>query len=136
MPGVTVERLLWIIVTIVIAGVVLFGVIYPYVIGISTVREFTITDVSVYVTSSNGYEVYLTIKNLGTISITKVTVTIDSATLTFTPSIPSGGEVSLSKTITDASASPGRKILKVTATFEDNSKVTHIYEVIARKSPS
>jgi len=139
MPGVTVERLLWIIVTIVVAGVVLFGVIYPYIVGISTVKEFTVTDVSAYYDdSSKQYVVYLTIKNLGTTGITSVEATIDGYTIGL-GSVPSGGigsgeEYALSGgTTTGISGGTGRKILVVTVTFDDGSKITHTYDVLVKK---
>ena len=149
MPGVTVERLLWIIVTIVIAGVVLFGVIYPYIIGVSTIKEFTVTDIRAYTSKSSGSwscNMYITVKNLGTIGITSISITISNSTDSVSlgsrsVSISSGGEGAVSITVTgqagqDNGISPGRYIASITATFEDGSTVTHTYEILVKKKPS
>ena len=73
MPGATVERTLWIIATIIIAALVIFGVIYPYVVSLSTgTVDFGITEIEAY---DNGFFSFR-IKNLASQSITKLKITI------------------------------------------------------------
>jgi len=74
MPGATVERTLWIIATIIIAALVIFGVIYPYVVGLSTgTLDFGITEIEAY---DNGFFSFR-IKNLASQYITKLTIYIE-----------------------------------------------------------
>ena len=81
MPGATVERTLWIIATIIIAALVIFGVIYPYVVSLSTgTVDFGITEIEAY---DNGFFSFR-IKNLASQSITKlrIDITYDSTPYT------------------------------------------------------
>jgi len=81
MPGATVERTLWIIATIIIAALVIFGVIYPYVVSLSTgTVDFGITEIEAY---DNGFFSFR-IKNLASQSIIKlkITITCDSTNYT------------------------------------------------------
>ena len=81
MPAATVERTLWIIATIIIAALVIFGVIYPYVVSLSTgTVDFGITEIEAY---DSGFFSFR-IKNLASQSITKlrIDITYDSTPYT------------------------------------------------------
>ena len=147
MPGVTVERILWLVLIIVVAGTILFGVIYPYVTSMVTVKDFVITSITAYYYKEGGkegkegcYEVYLTIKNLGTVDIIGVKAKIGDAEIKFDEgSVPSednplscGEEYTLHGTA-KGDGGAGRKILEVTVWFIDGSTITRTYEVYVKK---
>jgi len=147
MPGATVERTLWIIATIIIAALVIFGVIYPYVVSLSTgTVDFGITEIEAY---DNGFFSFR-IKNLASQSIIKlkITITCDSTNYTsntwyvgLSEEYATGTEVQIYTTglasVSDGSSHPkvGKKLsITIYALFSGGNTVTHQYTVRVRKA--